>query len=633
MSSNESHRGNEKPPRFLLLTRSKSDSTIGTQRKSEQSKMTAANRQNTDVPSKIESKKNEKPPRFLRFPLRRTKSDSTIDTQRKSEQSKMTAANRQNTDVPSKIGERSSILGKAPKRVSHLMHNFQSDLADTIGVGLRRRKDEKIVGLSDGLRAYEGKTGSRTDPVAATTNSGTFGNFMDFNSVPLMENNDDLLEKEQFARKHVETRSFLLLIIGGIAAFKVFFYYLVTLDSLLGCLLSVGLTIYWYFVHGNDVEWSGGGMDWVILGFAVITPMSISINAAFARRERALINITKVRSCAFQIYTAHSLWDWGTRGKSGRASCTDIDWLEHSDAVMEQLVGITDELCRFLTLPTFSRSRHRLTHSGRKEAARTVEVAYRLLDNLYTQRITRLMIYDERLKAAGLPATEISRVRQYERFIGEAIEDLRMVKMYRTPQSLRSFARLFTTLLPAFYAPAFAQVGIDLNSLGLGIAFAIITSLGLTALFESIQVLEDPFVAFITLDGIDVREEFQVLHWQQLVNTRDIIFPLADPYPELQARLKDRLRPEEIVRLCSNISVGSNFNDESDVNDVNDKVTSASDITTTALNNRQRIFSTDSVNTTSTMGRTHHRLESRDGPSSRTSGFVLLDLNSSIRGL
>jgi hypothetical protein len=112
------------------------------------------------------------------------------------------------------------------------------------------------------------------------------------------------------------------------------------------------------------------------------------------------------------------------------------------------------------------------------------------------------MIYDERLKAAGLPATEISRVRQYERFIGEAIEDLRMVKMYRTPQSLRSFARLFTTLLPAFYAPAFAQVGIDLNSLGLGIAFAIITSLGLTALFESIQVLEDPFVAFITLDGI-----------------------------------------------------------------------------------------------------------------------------------
>lgn len=37
--------------------------------------------------------------------------------------------------------------------------------------------------------------------------------------------------------------------------------------------------------------------------------------------------------------------------------------------------------------------------------------------------------------------------------------------------------------------------------------------------------LFSPFVAFVTLDGIDVREEFQVLHWQQLVSARNNIFP------------------------------------------------------------------------------------------------------------
>jgi len=42
--------------------------------------------------------------------------------------------------------------------------------------------------------------------------------------------------------------------------------------------------------------------------------------------------------------------------------------------------------------------------------------------------------------------------------------------------------------------------------------------------------LEDPFVAFVTLDGIDIREEFQVLHWQQLVSARNKIFPEAVPY-------------------------------------------------------------------------------------------------------
>lgn len=107
-----------------------------------------------------------------------------------------------------------------------------------------------------------------------------------------------------------------------------------------------------------------------------------------------------------------------------------------------------------------------------------------------------------------------------------------MIKMYRSPQALRSFGRIFTLLLPPFYAPTFAQISHDLNSLGMGIMFAIITAMGLTALFESIQVLEDPFVAFLTLDGIDVREEFQVLHWQQLVNTREMIFPSAPPFLE-----------------------------------------------------------------------------------------------------
>jgi hypothetical protein len=86
--------------------------------------------------------------------------------------------------------------------------------------------------------------------------------------------------------------------------------------------------------------------------------------------------------------------------------------------------------------------------------------------------------------------------------MGEAMENLRILKMYRTPQALRSFARIFTLILPAFYAPTFAQLANDLNSLTMGIAMGLLISVGLTGLFESIQVLEDPFVAFITLDGI-----------------------------------------------------------------------------------------------------------------------------------
>lgn len=116
-----------------------------------------------------------------------------------------------------------------------------------------------------------------------------------------------------------------------------------------------------------------------------------------------------------------------------------------------------------------------------------------LFDSFATRRMAKLTVLVETLKTAGLSSTECSRIRQYERWVCETLENLRQIKMYRTPQALRSFARIFTVILPPFYAPSFAQLAMDMNSIGVGIAMALITTLALTALFESIQVLEDPF--------------------------------------------------------------------------------------------------------------------------------------------
>ncbi len=97
-----------------------------------------------------------------------------------------------------------------------------------------------------------------------------------------------------------------------------------------------------------------------------------------------------------------------------------------------------------------------------------------------------------------------------------------MVKEYRTPQALRSFGRLFTMFLPAFYAPSYVQVARDTDSLAFGIAFGMVTSIALTALFECVRQLEDPFVSHVTLDAIDVREELVVLVYQELMIARGV---------------------------------------------------------------------------------------------------------------
>ncbi|KAL7554960.1 hypothetical protein ACHAWF_018539 [Thalassiosira exigua] len=341
----------------------------------------------------------------------------------------------------------------------------------------RRYRDRKVVGLAEGVR----RTMNPTPPDLLEGSKKVRYEKYDGN-IPL---EDD----EKYARSKVERRPLVLVVISYYTALKIFFYYLISLSSLISVGLSVGLTFYWYdkFHQEKSNTQLNGTMDWVLLGFAVITPLSLSVGIAFRRRERALVEISKFRSFAYQLFLSHCIWDWGLP-PDGRAAA-DIDWVEHADDVLNELVKIGDELCRFLTLPTTSMS-----------------------------RFVKLSLLSEKIKLAGLGASEASRMRQYERFMGEAIENLRMVKTYRTPQTLRSFARLFTTLLPPFFAPTYAQLALNVDSLAIGIVFAVVTAFCLNALLEGVEILEDPFVAFITLDGIDVREEFQVLHWQQLVS-------------------------------------------------------------------------------------------------------------------
>jgi hypothetical protein len=72
------------------------------------------------------------------------------------------------------------------------------------------------------------------------------------------------------------------------------------------------------------------------------------------------------------MYLAHSTWEW-----AGGKGCetADVNWIKHTDKVLVQLIGsIGDELCRFLTLPTSTGTRHRIMASGHNEAAQIMQV-------------------------------------------------------------------------------------------------------------------------------------------------------------------------------------------------------------------------------------------------------------------
>ena len=172
----------------------------------------------------------------------------------------------------------------------------------------------------------------------------------------------------------------------------------------------------------------------MLLSFAVITPMTTSIGMAFTRRDRALAHIVAIRSTMVELYSAHASWDWRKAGKEGigRASST-MNWLDHSDAALVEILGICHVLSRFLTLPNATRARHRITSQGRREAEETHALSSKLYGCMLV-RFARLTDLCEILKAEGLPPNEATRVRQWERMVRKSgynmlVQNLRCMLM------------------------------------------------------------------------------------------------------------------------------------------------------------------------------------------------------------
>ena len=163
----------------------------------------------------------------------------------------------------------------------------------------------------------------------------------------------------------------------------------------------------------------GSIMDWVLLSFAVITPMSASIGMAFARREQALQHLAVVKTTLWNIYSAHACWDWPKSGKPGREA-NDTDWIVHGDKVLNSILLLCQDLARMLTLPCASRARHRVTAHGEIEAKELHELRRQLHRSIY-RRVNALTESCEALKKEGLPPNEATRIRQWERFVTERI--------------------------------------------------------------------------------------------------------------------------------------------------------------------------------------------------------------------
>lgn len=295
------------------------------------------------------------------------------------------------------------------------------------------------------------------------------------------------------------------------AAFVTFALYLFTFETLLLCVLSAGSVAFYCRWYSDAGERLSANINWTFFSFAIVFPLTFSLNEAFKRRELALLNLAQMKSNLFSIYLAHRDWDWATK----EGACNGRDKLPagHVVQVRAVLMDMTEAQCDVLLAPNVSRSRHLLTAPGRQKRCRVQAFKAERHMRIATG-FSRLSAAAEELKTAGLPGNEAARLRQYNSLMMGQWETVRNVKRYRTPLTTRVFARLYILLHPFIMGPYYAYIagvgirgGQEHTNFAFAVMLAVLTSVALSALFNIRYALEDPFVEG-SLDTIRVRADF-----------------------------------------------------------------------------------------------------------------------------
>lgn len=210
------------------------------------------------------------------------------------------------------------------------------------------------------------------------------------------------------------------------------------------------------------------------VGIAIVFPVVFSINAAYKRREDALGYFADFKANIMSLYYAFR------------------------DLVPEKS-GKTELKNKFkqTALETFGQI-HLYLKDTRSESAESLSAVYR--------QFSIISKMHEEMRAAGVPANEISRANQYVKAAVADFEKMRNICLYRTPVALRAYSKLFLTVFPIVFGPYFASIAVKYYP-AVGYMLSFLYSIVLVSLNHIQEDLENPF------DGVgedDIRLDVRI---------------------------------------------------------------------------------------------------------------------------
>jgi len=168
-----------------------------------------------------------------------------------------------------------------------------------------------------------------------------------------------------------------------------------------------------------------------------------------------------------------------------------------------------------MSIPTFNRTRHFFTREGMvfRHAMRQRQQGHRREFTRFQFEIHELL---EEVKANNAIEThETTRLSDLVRSMHIYVEQLQMIKEYRTTNIARSFVRVYLLLCPAMYGAYFSFVsgnivdGAATGSLPYAICLCVASIILIVVMVNLERAMEDPFTTNFRGDSIDVAAELQ----------------------------------------------------------------------------------------------------------------------------
>lgn len=196
-----------------------------------------------------------------------------------------------------------------------------------------------------------------------------------------------------------------------------------------------------------------------IIGIAIVFPVVFSIDSAYKRRERTLMLLADFRAHAQAMYLACGQW-------------LSIKDLQFQEEAKNRLILIYDALRSYCVN----------TKRSKKDTREKT---------LY-ERVSSLSEHIQKLREKELNPGEVSRMNQYISKILVDVENIKMIRTYRTPLTLRAYSRVFIYSFPIIYGPYF-EFTAQTYAHGLEYVMPIMFSFILISLDNIQEHLENPF--------------------------------------------------------------------------------------------------------------------------------------------